>query len=254
MRIYADINRVTTDPRDFVIQVAPAQESVTMNGKFLLDVPDGVAVPDPLPADVGDLLDTLYGGLLARYPLYQFITHNVLVTGEHSGELDLSATFPHTPGPGGITWNSRAQIGRFGAGSHNGLAPTAVKILGANEGVAPPRPGLLVTDTIDVSGDVPGGITNYMVYWKVLDLHTTDDVMDYVGGTNTPARKILEEDSSTQNPAGLEVYISGNDGAGYTRCSRLIPGSFGSPGTLLRLAFVNHGTSPITLAAYAVMY
>lgn len=254
MRIYADINRVASDPREFVIQVAPAQESVTMNGKFVLDVPDGVSVPDPLPADVGDLRDTLFGDLLARYPSYQFIEHNALVTANDSGNLDLAATFPHIPGPGGVTWNSRAQIGRHGAGSHNGLAPNAVKILGANEGLTPFRPGLLVTDTIDVSGDVPGGITNFMVYWKILDYHTTDDVMDYVGGTNTPAKKILEEDSTTQNPAGLEVYISGNDGAGYTQCSRLTPGSFGAPGTLLRLAFVNHGTSPITLAAYAVMY
>lgn len=254
MRIYADINRVVDDPREFVIQVAPAQESVTMNGKFLLDVPDGVAVPDPLPATTSGLKDAFATEFLARYPQFQFLEYNFLVVSNDSGELDLTATFPYIPGPGGVTWNSRAQIGRHGAGSHNGLAPNAVKILGANEGVTPFRPGLLVTDTIDVSGDVPGGITNFMVYWRILDYHTTDDVMDYVGGANTPAKKVLEEDSTTQNPAGLEVYISGNDGAGYTRCSRLTPGAFGSPGTLLRLAFVNHGTSPITLAAYAVMY
>lgn len=223
-----------------------------MNGKFIFDVPDGVLVPSTMPSTVTALLDGMYNQLLARNPRYGFIHHNALVTDADSGELDLTAGITLGEGPTAQNWISRAQVGRSGSISHNGLAPNSVCILPANAGVTPVRPGVLITDTLDVSGDRPDGVTDVMIYWRILQFSTSHDVMNYTSGTNTPAIKTLTEPDQSMDD--FEVYVSVNDGTGYTRVNRLQPHTPCDSGSRIRVAFVNHGTTPIYLAAYAVLY
>lgn len=253
MRIYGDTNRVGLDPRTYVIQVAPTPKvgvGVAGNGKFVIDVPEGVPVPDPVPSTLSSLLDDIYGGLLVGTS-FNFVQYNALLTTADQAKLDPTAVFPYDSGPPVRTWAMRAQVGRSGAISDNGLAPNGVKVLASNTTVVPTRPGVLITDTIDVSADVPAGVTSFSVYWKLLGVATGDDVMDYGTPTNEPAIRTITEVS--QNPSGFEVYASSNDGAGYTRVSRLVPITV-SAGTSLRVAFVNKGASPVCLIAYAVLY
>lgn len=255
MRIYADINRVGPDPNDFVIQVSPTPvigAQVNVNGKFFIDVPEGVAVPSPLPTSFGDLTDAIYEGLLSLYPRYGFVHYNTLVTGSDSGKLDPSAVFPYDFGPPLRTWEVRAQMGRFGAPSDNGLAPNGVKLLAQNTAVVPYRPGLLITDTIDVSADVPAGVSDVMLHWCIVSHQLSADVMNYNNNVNEPAQKVAEE--VAQAPISLEAYVSTDDGASYQQVSRMIPFSPAVPGTDLRIAFVNRGNTPITLVSYALLY
>lgn len=252
MRIFADINRIGSDPRDFVIQVSPDQETTVMNGKFVIDVPDGVTPPLEIPSDVSTLNHGMTEQFLARYPRYQFIEMNWLCTDNDSAKLDLAASLTLGTGPTATSWPSRAQVGRNGAMSHNGMAPNSACVLPVNTGVTPVRPGVLITDTIDVSGDRPDGVSDVMLYWRVFQFTTSHDVMNYATGANSPAVKTLTEPD--QSLADLEVYVSVNDGAGYVKASRLQPTTPCDSGSSIRVAFVNHGATPLYLAAYAVLY
>lgn len=256
MRLYADINRVTSNPNDFIIQVGPTPvvgTNTPVNGKFVIEVPEGVAVPNPIPSTVTGLLDGIYQGLLGGYTSFNFVQYNALISDADSDLLDLTALFPYDPGPPVKTWGPRVQVGRFGAPSANGLAPNSVKILPANLGVVPSRPGCVVTKKIDISGDVPAGASSFMVYWKILSLSTTEDVADgsAPGADNTPAIRVLQE--VDQEPADFDVYLSTNGGGGYTRVNRLRSVAT-VPGTDIRLAFVNRGTENVYLSSYAVLY
>ena len=263
MRIYADVNRLPDLPANetssVIIQVAPSPPlgSVTpINGKFVVDIPDGV-VP-PRVTEASRLIDTsspdyitgeIYENLRRAFAGYPHVVYNPLLTSADVGLLDPAATFPFDPGPPAQSWASRCQLGRVAAPA--GAAPNSVALLPENPYATPPRPGLLITDTIDI-GPATGGIgaNNFIVYWKVYTMTVTDDVMNYGAGTNTPAIKNLVEVS--QDLVG--VFLSVNDGAGYTPVSRLSPCVTCDPGTLLRLAFVNHNPFKVYLAAYAVLF
>lgn len=256
MRIYGDINRLATNPRDFVIQVGPTPPvgtETTVNGKFVLEVPEGCTVPDPLPTTVAGLLSNIYGQYLRSYPNYVGVHGNALLTTADQGELDLGATFPYDPGPPARSWSVRAVLGRSGS-SPAGLAPNGLQVLPLNDKAVPPKPGLVVTDTIDVSAVVPGGVTEALVWWKVFTITTTEDRVDYTSptGANTPAYRVLRE--VDQEPTGWEVHLSTNNGGGYQRVSRARPVVGLTPGTDLRLAFVNSGSDSIYLASYVVLY
>lgn len=267
MRIYADINRlpdVGPEPDSVVIQVAPTppvgSSPVPANGKFYVELPDGVSPPPigvgskllgPPPANI---LPAIYNGLLARFPKFSFVRYNALLTSADMAALDLGATFPGIPGPPPVTWATRAQVGRA-VGPNAGLAPNAVALLPENTTTTPSRPGVLITDTIDISGDIPAGTTEFLVYWKIHEYAVTPDVMDYDGpssGTNEPAIKGLYE--VDQSPTDLEVYLSANDGGGYSPVRRLIPCAVCDPGTQIRLAFVNKSPTKRYLASYALLY
>ena len=255
MRIYADINRLGVDPRDYVIQVCPTPEigaNATVNGKFFIDVPNGVAVPT-IPATLGSLTDSIFNGLLALHTTCSFVKYNALLTGSDSNLLDSAATFPFDPGPPVQTWSARAQLGRFGAPSDNGLAANSVRIHSQNSSVIPARPGLLITDTIDVSADVPAGVTKFSVYWNVVRFTTSPDILNSApGGTNSPSlRQSLE---TGPEPADFEVHASTNDGAGYAQVRHMVPCTSLAAGTDLRLAFINKGSNNLYLTAYAVLY
>jgi hypothetical protein len=267
MRIFADISRLPDlgpEVDSVIIQVAPTppvgSAPVPINGKFYVDLPEGVVPP---PIDIGsrllgaapaNIIPAIYDGLLAKFSKYNFIQYNVLLTSADVADLDLAATFPASAGPPPVSWATRAQVGR-GAGPDAGLAPNSVAVLPQNNTTVPPRPGVLITDTIDISGDIPAGTTEFLVYWKIHEYTVTPDVMDYDGpspGTNEAAIKQLFE--VEQSPADFEVYLSANDGGGYSLVSRLVPCAVCDPGTKIRLAFVNKSTTKKYIASYALLY
>jgi hypothetical protein len=135
MRVYADVNGIPDlppEPTSYIIQVGPSPEVGTatpINGKFVVDIPDGVVVPaitpstrlvdsvspDYLPGDI-------YDGLRRTFPGYANVEFNQLLTSTDMALLDTGATFPYDPGPPIKTWNSRCQVGRA-------VAPVSLHIL-----------------------------------------------------------------------------------------------------------------------------
>lgn len=258
MRIYADVNRLPDVPvnetESVIIQVAPTPPVGTyspVNGKFVVEVPDGVPMPridvdSRLINPVNNVVDPVFQGLLRAFPPYRHVVYNALLTSADITLLDPLATFPFHPGPPAQSWPTR-----FQTGGGTGLAPNSVALLPENPHGAIPHPGLIITDTIDI-GPATGGVgaNSFVVYWKVYEMSVTDDVMDYSTGTNTPAIKNLVEVNQNE----IECFLSVNDGGGYTPVSRLSPCVTCDPGTLIRLAFVNHNPFKVYLAAYAVMF
>ena len=262
MRIYADVNRLPDNPAaegsSVIIQVAPSPPVGTLtpaNGKFVVDIPDGVFPPrvdmnSRLINPVGDIVGGIYQGLLRAFPGYSNVVYNQLLTSADIDLLDPTATFPHDPGPPVHSWDSRFQTGTP-TGATKGVAPGSVALLGENLHTTPPRPGVLITKNIDISASTGGlGAKNFVVYWKVYEMAVTDDVMNYSTGTNTPAIKNLVE--VDQND--VEVFLSVNNGGGYTPVTRLSPTVTCDPGTDVRLAFVNHNSHKVYLAAYAILF
>ena len=263
MRIYADVNRLPNaapETDSTIIQVAPSPPvgSLTpINGKFIVDIPDGAFPPKVTEAShlisgsSDYIVSDIYENLRRAFPDYRHIVYNQLLTSADITLIDPLATFPYHPGPPAHAWASRFQTGNAVA-APVGVSPGSIALLSENTTTVPPRPGLMITDTIDISAMTGGvGANNFMVYWKIYRMVVTEDVLDYApGGVNTPTLKnALEIDQDE-----IEVFLSVNDGVGWTPVPRLTPAVTCDPGTNLRLAFVNH--SPINkvyITAYAVM-
>jgi hypothetical protein len=260
MRIYADVNRLPDAPlvetSSVIIQVAPSPpvgSSTPINGRFVVDIPEGVQPPlvnesSRLINPTGNIVAPIYEGLRRSFPRYANVVYNQLLTSADISLLDPLATFPFNPGPPAESWPSRFQTGD----PMVGVAPGAVSILPENPHTVPPRPGLLITDTIDI-GPATGGLgaKNFVVYWKVYQMSVTHDVMNYTTADNAPAIKnLVEVDQDTE----IEVYLSTNDGGGYIPVTRLSPCVTCDPGTLIRLAFVNHNPHKVYLTAYAILF
>ena len=130
-------------------------------------------------------------------------------------------------------------------------------LLPQNGHVVPARPGILITDTVDITIPTGGlGADEFMLWWKLFDFDTSEDVTSDFGATagqNDPAvRSVLEVD---QEPSGFEVHISHDDGVTYTQVDRLTPTDLGSYGTLLRVAFKNTSTTNRRyVAAFAILF
>jgi len=225
-----------------------------INGKYVVVLPLGSQVDVSstsyiTPVNGGDVSSLAFAGLLAQYPMYGHIVFNPLLQATDVADIDLTATLP----TGEI---SRSFVGRGAGPLPTGCCPNSTIILPQNDTTTPVRPGLLITDTIDISVATGGvGAQEFMVYWKLYGFATQNDVMSDYGatlGTNTPAlRNISEID---QEPADLEVYLSIDDGLTYTQMGRLEPVAFCVANTHLRLAFVNRGSTRVYLACYAILF
>lgn len=225
------------------------------NGKYALPIPDNVALDVTssdyvLPVDGGDVSSKAMLELLAQFPMYSNIVFNPLLTAADMADLDLTATFTPT---GDI---SRAMIGRGAGPLPTGASPNTVCILPQNNTVAPARPGILISDTIDISAATGGlGADDFMVWWHLYELDTTEDVTSSYGatsGTNDPAYRNLAEQED--QPTGFTVWLSHDDGATYTQMDPLNPTDLGSLGTLLRIAFINTSNSRRYVGAYAILF
>jgi len=253
------MSRIVVDlPTNDVLQVEKTPdegvESI-FNGRYSLPIPEGSAVEVNaasyvLPQDGGDLASECAAALLARYPMYAHIAFNYLLEAADVADLDLAAL-----GPSGES--ARIQTGRGVGPGVFGQAPCSTAILPQNNVTAgPPRPGCVVTDTIDI-GPVTGGAgaDEFMVWWQLYEFDTDDDVRSNFGATlgqNDPAyRNIIETD---QEPAGLTAYISNDDGVTWVAAARLEPTDLGVFDTAVRIAFVNTSTDKLYLAAYAILF
>lgn len=252
MRVVADLATAN------IVQVekSPSQgDARTTNGKFFIPIPEMVSIDvNPtsyvLPVDGGDVTSLAMAKMLVEFPMYQEVVFNPLLTAADVADLDLTATFTPT---GDVT---RAVVGRGSGPLPTGVVPNVIGILPQNNAVSPARPGVLITDTIDIGPLTSGvGADEFLVWWKLYTHDTTDDVTSDYGATsgmNDPALRTTTEELA--DDADLEVYISHDDGATYTQIISVTPADLGTFGSLVRLAFVNVGSRTLYLGSFAILF
>jgi hypothetical protein len=284
MRAVVDLfSHMTSTPLIVQVEQTPAAGSnsaTTINGKYLLPIVKGAEFPIDSNSyvldvggdvDGGDISSISYAYLLAMYPQFEHVYFNPLLTAAHVGELDLTTTFkemnaapPYGPSPPNdpIYYQVRAQTGR--AVGDAGQMPTHTALLPINNSLTPgsyPRPGLMITDEIDIgpytldSLGNPVGADQFLLYWKLYDFSVSSDVAADVGalaGHNDPAiRTVLETD---QEPTGFSAYISPDNGDHWCEVGLLEPVAFCSKTTKVRLAFMNTSSSKVYIATYGVLF
>jgi len=275
MRILVDLRtHLDGDPQITQVEKVPVLGSDgarAVNGKYIIPTIPGADfridstdyVLNTGAIDGGDVSSIAHAHLLAMYPMFGHIYFNPLLTDDHVGELDLTATFkevnlapPYGPSPPEepVYFPTRAQTGRTAAPA--GQMPMATAVMAQNDTMAPERPGILISDAIDISSYTGGvGADQFMLYWKLYGFTVTDDVVAEYGalaGTNTPAlRQVLEVD---QEPSGFLAYISTDDGVNWSEAGLLEPVTFVSPSTEFRVAFKNTSSDKVYLCTFAVLF
>jgi len=168
MRILVDLRSHLTGAEPLITQVekVPAQGTagaVPINGKYLIPVVPGADfrvtdanyVLDGLgEIDGGDVASISYAHLLAMFPMFGHIYFNPLLTADHVSELDLTASFKDnssTPPNPPTFYPTRVQTGRAAGPPDAGQMPTHTAILAQNNTLSTPRPGVLISDNIDIS-------------------------------------------------------------------------------------------------------
>jgi hypothetical protein len=243
----------------------PTDEGTPRNGMYMVPIAEGVKISLDsssvvLPSGSPDsVVARNFAGLLAQFPQFENILFNPLIEAADIDSLDPAAVLNEGT-PVTDTYSPRFQIGRAAGGPlAAGNAPNSVAVLASNDtaGVGNERPGVLVSNTIDV-GPLTGGAgaTQFAVYWYIYTFSTSTDVRSNFGayaGQNTPAvRRGVEID---QEPDDFEVWFSINDGANFVPVQRLIPVSFCTPGSLVRVAFKNLNPNiKYYIAHYAVLF
>jgi hypothetical protein len=243
----------------------PNGEGVARNGMYMMPVAEGVKVlvdstsvvlPTGSPNSV---VARNFAGLLARFPQFENILFNPLIEAADVDDLDPAGVLNQGT-PISETYGSRFQIGRGTGGPlAAGNAANSVAVLSSNDtaGVGNERPGVLISNTIDV-GPLTGnaGATEFAVYYYIYEFETSIDVRSdfglYAGQNSAAVRRVLEID---QEPDDFEVWLSINDGANFVQVQRLVPVSFCSAGTLARIALKN--LNPLRkryVAHYALLF
>jgi len=219
-------------------------DSITVNGRFIVPAPDGAALeisPTDTPATVAA---NAAAALLVRYPIYENVVYNFFLNSTDMAAIDIASV---VPSPVAST-KPRCQIGRGIGPLPTGAAPNSVAILSTSVAL---QPGLLVTDTIDISAIAPLGTDEVLIWWQIAQFTTTNDNVHSIT-LATPAIKTLT--SISQEPATLVVYVSNDDGATWYQADRLLPVDLVNPGTNLRVAFVNNSSARVNLLGFAVLY
>jgi hypothetical protein len=260
MRVLVDLKShfTTGIPEMTQVEKTPAPEEGTpINGRFVLPIVTGVEFPITsddyiLPVDGNDISSISFSHLLAQFPEFTNIYFNPLLTEAQLTELDPFFLFsdPFVPDP---DYYPRFQTGY----PTEGQMPTHTALLAQNNGAFSPRPGLIVTQDIDISALEPTGVREFMVYWKLLDFDVSHDVRAAYGdaaGQNTPAiRRVYEVD---QEPDDFSAYITTDSGAPYTwtPVNLLETVTMVSPTTTFRVAFKSTADAKIFLANFAVLF
>ena len=276
MRLLVDLSShlsAPSAPEIIQAQRVPAiGDTTVINGKYAIPMPLDADFPVTLAdyvldgageIDGGDVVSKGFAQLLAAYPQYANVYFNPLLTGDHVKELVLDRSYHFTDksvSPA-VTLYSRFQTGRESGVVDAGQMPTHTALAAANNGVTPARPGLMITDEIDIGPytlDCLGnevGADQFLVYWKLYSFSVSHDISaDYgaTAGLNSPALRTLAE--TDQEPADLTVYITTDDGANWCPVGLLEPVAFCDKSKKIRLAFRNDGTSKVFIASYALLF
>lgn len=269
MRLHVDLgSHFVTPPTDIILQVDPDPAYLGLSnitGRYLVPSIDGTSVSVTAatyftPADGGSLTSQVFGQLLARFPQYRHVAFNPLLTAADVAALDPAATFTvlipdPAGGPNLVPWTYES---RFITGdSIANTMPMGTAIPPTNTTTTPPRPGILITDNIDLSTATSNvGADDFMVYWKVYEILSTQDIagtgLGTTVGVNQPAIKYAREINQEPNP--LDVYISVDDGQNWVQVSRLQQVAFCGKSNQVKLAFVNIGGATYYLAHYAILF
>lgn len=236
-----------------------------LNGLYVLETPylAGLDIDETsymLPVDGGDVTSLAFENMRQQYTGYDFVIFNPLLRAEDVNAFDPSATVDNTsndvlPAPYTAVLTPRFQTGRGSALPQPGIAPLSTAILPPNSATTPPKPGVLITDTIDLTTLTSGaGTSRAIVWWKIYKMSTSHDISATYGafvGQNTPAIRSIEE--VDQNLSGFAVGISFDDGLHWQLVSHLACATNCVASNSLRLAFFNTTSEKVYLSSYALL-
>lgn len=280
MRLLVDLRSHLSDPpAPEIIQVQRVpvegnQGATIINGRYVLPMPLDVDFPINQDAyildgageiDGNDVVSQGYAYLLAAYPQFGNIYFNPLLTSDHVGELVLDQSYhfrDKTLDPP-VDFYPRFQTGRENGVADDGQMPTHTALMPLNQAVTPNRPGLMITQEIDIGPytlDCDGnevGADQFMVFWKLYSFDETHDIAADAGalaGTNTPALRSVKE--TNPEPTYLSVYITTDDGANWCQVGLLEPVAFCAKSTKIRLAFRNDDPrgNKVFIAGFALLF
>lgn len=284
MRLLVDLRSHLSDPdpQPEIIQVqrVPVEGSdgdEAINGKYVLPMPLDLDFPiyktdHILDAggniDADSIVSKGYAALLARFPQYENIYFNPLLTSDHVSEL-VTVTGSSSPTEHFIDrsltpptiFYPRFQTGREEGVPDDGQMPTHTAMLAANDTVSPARPGLIVAAEIDIGPytlDCDGkavGTDEFLLFWKLYKFNVTEDIAADYGlyeGRNEPALRMIEE--TDDEPDGFSAYISIDGGVNWCRASLLEPLAFCDKTKKVSIAFRNDTAGKLFLASYALMF
>lgn len=273
MRVLVDLKSHVTGPTPLITQVEKippvgSDGATAINGKYVLPIIDGVdfrvdssdyVLNGGGAVDGGDIASISYAHLLAAYPMFGHIFFNPLLTGEHVSGLDTAAVFKDDSAPPPaepLYYPVRAQMGRaFGGPYEAGTMPTHTAVLSQNNTLSTPRPGILISDLIDIGPYTNNvGADEFMVYWKLYGFEVTHEASSQFGAAtgNTPViRRVLEVE---QEPADFFAYFSPDDGADWCAAGLLEPIAFADKTKKIRVAFRNNGADKVYIASFGVLF
>jgi len=266
MRIIGDFRSLFDgDPAILQVEKTPPRgtsgETVT-NGRYVIPLIDvggqdistsSYILNGSGEIDGGSVVSEAFAYLLAQNPSFNHVVFNPLLTEDHVGQLDFTTSVidPVTA----ATVNPRCSTGRASGGPYlSGQAPNSTAILPQNNQTSPSRPGLLLTEDMDISTYEPLGVDRFQVWWSRFEFVHTHDVASDFGvnaGVNTPALRYIQE--ASPNHDDLSVYLSPDSGASWTLVSWGVPFTLPGLTTTIRLAFFNRGTDRLYLNSYAVL-
>jgi len=278
MRILVDLtSHLSTPvaaPEIVQVQRQPAIGSAgeTINGKYAIPVPLDMEFPVDASSyildgagqiDGGGVVGEGYAHLLALYPAFENIYFNPLLTSDHVAELVLDQTFSFVDRSADPPneFYARFQTGREVGAADEGQMPSHTALMPLNSGVTPRRPGLIITDAIDIGPYTldcdgnPVGADEFAVFWKLYTYTESHDIAADFGssaGVNLPAARLLHE--TDQEPADFTVYLSTDEGDNWCPVDMVDPVGFCDKTTTVRLAFVNESSTKLFLASFALMF
>lgn len=239
----------------------PAEDHVS-NGRYFVPVPEGVKVrldsssfilPSNNPQSVPF---QAYTGILRLFPQFSQIVWNPLIEAADTAQLDPAGVLNEGT-PVTDSYAARFQAGRGVGPLAVGNAPNSVALLKQNDAAATPKPGVIVTTTIDISVQTLGqGASEFAVFWYLYNFETGVDARATVGtyaGQNLPAyRRIQEVDAE---PNDFSAWLSPNGGGNFLQVQKLKPVAFCEPTTEIKLAWKNTSTrAKLYVAGYALLF
>jgi hypothetical protein len=272
MRVLVDLKSYLAGVPEIVqVQNTPGDD-VVVNGKAVIPMPLDAEFPvqeSDYILDGGghldgkDVVSQGFARLLAASPIHEHIYFNPLITADHVDGLDWDGEFfehegPHAP----RTLKARFQSGREPGPPNFGQMPSHTALLPVNDGLAEPRPGLIVTKPIDISAytlncdEEPEGASEFSLFWLLVDFEVSHDVSGHdMGATanqNTPALRTFR--AADSEPDGFSAYLSTDGGETWCEAHWMAPITGCTKTTEIMVAFRNDSSSKRYLASFAVLF